>query len=50
MTPKEEIRKIANELNEQGYPCCRCMNCKTCKMAEQIYEARLEESLKREDK
>jgi len=38
---QEEIRKIANKLNEMGYACCRCMNCKTCKMAADIYDGKI---------
>ncbi len=38
MTKQEAIRKIANKLNDMGHPCCRCMDCKTCKEAEEIYD------------
>jgi len=40
-TRKAEVRKIANKLNDLGYPCCRCMDCKTCKMAEDIFDGKI---------
>lgn len=36
---QEKIRKIANILNKRGMDCCRCMNCKTCALAEKILDA-----------
>jgi hypothetical protein len=37
----KKVREIANKLNDLGYPCCRCMNCDTCKMAEDILNKKI---------
>lgn len=40
MNRNEKIREIANELNDMGFPCCRCMDCTTCTMAEEILDGK----------
>lgn len=36
------IREVANILNGMGHPCCRCMDCETCKKATEIYDKVME--------